>query len=74
MTERFTDRLARLESLRDLKPGERVRVVGSGRTGTLVSRREPSRDGWNVRWDEPLFGCEVGRVATSNLEREEEQS
>lgn len=69
-TETFSERLARLETLRDLRVGERVRVLGSGRTGTLVSRRSPKRDGWNVRWDEPLFGVEVGRVATSNLERD----
>jgi len=53
------------------KIGDRVRVEISGRTGTIVSRRRPERDGWNVRWDDPKFGVEVGRVATVNLEYEE---
>ena len=68
--EDFTQRLARLEGLRSLKVGDRVRVPISGRTGVLVSRRKPAQDGWNVQWDEPLYGVEVGRVATANLERE----
>lgn len=69
--ETFSERHERLRALADLKPGDRVRVVLSGRTGTLVSRRMPRRDGWNVRWDQPMFGVEVGRVATANLERAE---
>jgi len=52
----------------DLRPGDRVRVVGTERTGVVVSRCKPRRDGWIVRWDEPLFGVEQGRVAWANLE------
>lgn len=52
----------------DLHEGDRVRVPLSGRTGTIVKRCTPRRDGWIVRWDEPLFGVEQGRVAWSNLE------
>lgn len=69
MDETITQLIARLEGLASLQPGERVRVIRSDRTGVLVSRRKPARDGWNVRWDNPVFGCEVSRVATSNLER-----
>jgi len=69
MTETFTERIARLERLRDLKPGDRVRVLQSGRTGVLIARRKPARDGWNVRWDEPVFGVEVGRVSTASIDR-----
>lgn len=67
--ETFTERLARLETLADLEPGEHVRVIQSGRTGVLVKRRQPTRDGWDVRWDEPMFGVEVGRASTVSLER-----
>jgi hypothetical protein len=70
MTRRsFTEHLAHLESLVDLRPGERVVVEQSGRTGTLVRRCTPRRDGWIVRWDEPMFGVAEGRVATQNLAR-----
>ena len=71
-SETFSQRIERLGTLADLKVGDRVRVIGSGRTGTLERRRKPERDGWDVRWDEPMFGVEVGRVATANLERESE--
>lgn len=52
----------------DFKPGDPVRVPISGRTGTIVKRCATRRDGWVVRWDEPLFGVTEGRVAWSNLE------
>jgi hypothetical protein len=55
---------------KNYKVGDRVRVTQTGRTGTIVSRRKPARDGWNVRWDNPMYGVEVGRVATLSLERE----
>jgi hypothetical protein len=51
----------------DLRPGDRVQVTGSGRTGTIVRRCTHKRDGWLVRWDEPVFGVEEGRVAWANL-------
>jgi hypothetical protein len=70
MNETFTERIARLHRLADLQVGERVIVIQTGRTGTLVSRRQPARDGWNVRWDTPMFGVEVGRVPTANIDRE----
>lgn len=70
MEETFTQRIARLKSLANLRAGERVIVPISGRTGTLVKRCAPAHDGWIVRWDEPVFGVEQGRVATVNLERE----
>lgn len=69
LEESFQERIARLQSLSTLRVGSRVRVIQTGRTGTLVRRRQPKRDGWDVRWDEPVFGVEVGRVATVNLER-----
>lgn len=57
-------------TLHDFRVGDRVRVPISGRTGVIVSRRRPSRDGWNVRWDEPVYGVTEGRVSTSNMEPE----
>jgi len=56
----------------DLRPGDRVEVVGSGRIGTLISRKKVARDGWLVRWDEPVFGVTEGRVSWSNLKPKEE--
>lgn len=64
----FLEHTERLEWLGEvLKEGDRVQVVHSGRVGQLVSRRRPARDGWNVEWDEPMFGVRVSRVATQNL-------
>ena len=69
MSRSFTEHLAHLESLRDLKPGDRVRVTISGRTGTVERKDKNPHHGWHVRWDEPVFGVEVGIVRTANLER-----
>jgi dsDNA-specific endonuclease/ATPase MutS2 len=69
LKETFPERLARLETLRDLKVGDKVRVIQTGKTGTLVRRRTPKRDGWDVQWDEPVFGVTKGRVQTAMLER-----
>lgn len=52
----------------DVRPGDRVRVSISGRTGTIVKRCAHKRDGWIVKWDEPVFGVTEGRVAWANLE------
>lgn len=52
----------------DLRPGDRVTVPRSGRTGVIVKRCAPKSDGWIVAWDEPMFGCERSRVAWPNLE------
>lgn len=65
----FQDDIQHLVDAKSWEPGDKVRVPVSGRTGTLHSRRTPRRDGWNVLWDEPLYGVERSRVATSNLER-----
>ena len=64
----FTEHVAHLESMRDLKPGERVWVPGSGRTGTTV-KKLGRHNGWLVRWDEPKFGVTEGRVQVALLER-----
>jgi hypothetical protein len=66
----FSDHLAHLESLKDLKVGDRIRVRISGRTGTIC---KPLRRhcGWMVEWDDPKFGVNQGRVSTANIEREE---
>lgn len=65
----FTQHLAKLAAARDWRPGDHVKVTISGRTGTLVSRCKVARDGWIVKWDEPMFGVESGRVSIPNLER-----
>lgn len=65
----FTEHVAHLESLRDLTIGDRVVVEISGRTGTLARRCTNRRDGWIVKWDDPVFAVTEGRVATSNLAR-----
>jgi hypothetical protein len=52
-----------------LEVGDRVVVPQSGRTGVIVRRCGVPRDGWIVRWDEPRFGCDEGRIATPNIER-----
>jgi hypothetical protein len=53
--------------LHDFRIGDRVRVLISGRTGTLVRRL---RHSWVVRWDEPVFGVAEGRISTVNIEPE----
>lgn len=64
----------------DLRPGDRVVVPISGRTGVIVRRTTHRRDGclvriaWIVKWDEPLFGVTEGRVAWANLAPEGELS
>ncbi len=68
MTETFTERVARMKRLgQTLKPGSRVIVPQTGRTGTIV-RRLAHHSGWLVRWDDPKFGVIEGRVATAHLE------
>lgn len=52
----------------DLRPGDRVIVPLSGRTGVIARRCAHKRDGWVVTWDEPVFGVTEGRVAWANLE------
>ena len=69
--ETFTQHLARLASLKSLRVGDRVVVTRSGRTGSLLRRCKPERDGWVVLWDAPVYGVTEGRVATTNLERED---
>jgi len=64
----FSEHLAHLEKMADLKVGERVIVVGTGRTGT-VSRLPIRHAGPMIKWDEPMFGCTEGRVMVSLLER-----
>jgi hypothetical protein len=54
----------------DLRPGDRVRVTISGRTGVILRRCQQTRDGWIIEWDEPRFSVERGRVAWANLEPE----
>jgi hypothetical protein len=53
------------------KVGDRVRVTLSGRTGTVVEKCRFKNHGWMVKWDEPVFGVEKGRVTTANLEPED---
>jgi len=65
----ITEHIARLESMRDLQIGERVRVRISGRTGTVVDGYQ-RHNGYMIEWDEPMFGVTRGRVNTHNLERE----
>lgn len=69
MTKRtFTEHLAHLESSRNWKPGDRVRVPGSGRTGILV-KHLGRHNGWMVEWDEPKFGVKWSRgIQIANLE------
>lgn len=65
----FTEDVAHLLAMADLKPGDRVRVTRSGRTGTLV-KRNVRHNGWRVRWDVPVFGATDSDVQPSMLERE----
>lgn len=67
-TRTFTEHVAHLQSMADLKVGERVVVTGTGRTGTVVggARRHA---GVLVHWDEPMFGVEEGRVTLALLDR-----
>lgn len=51
----------------DFRDGDRVIVPRTGRTGSIVRRCTHKRDGWVVRWDNPVFGVEEGRVAWTNL-------
>ncbi len=64
----FSEHIAHLEDIATLKPGDRVRVTISGRTGVVV-KRNYKRTGWLIRWDEPVFGVTEGRVVGANLER-----
>jgi hypothetical protein len=68
MGRTFTQHLAHLESMRDLRPGERVRVTISGKTGRIV-RRVPAARSWRVAWDAPVFGRTSSLVIAANLER-----
>lgn len=66
----ITRHLKHLESMRDLKPGERVESIttpdGPGlMQGTVVKRAPVKRDGWIVKWD----NGRQARIATSNIRR-----
>lgn len=68
--ESFSEHVARLERLgRTLRVGSRVRVIISGRTGTIVGPKI-RHNGWLVEWDEPMFGVERGRVLDSQIDVE----
>lgn len=54
-------------TLHDFRVGDRIIVPISGRTGTIDRRCKQPRDGWIVRWDEPVFGVTEGRVAIPNM-------
>lgn len=55
------------------KPGARVVVSGSGRTGTVVA---PAirHNGPKIKWDDPKFGVTEGRVMLGSLEPEGEDT
>lgn len=65
----LTDHLDKLESVKDLKVGDRVRVTVSGWTGTIVGAKI-CHSGWKVQWDAPRFGATESRVLPSQLEKE----
>lgn len=61
----ITETLAHLAASKAWRPGDRVVVAGSGRTGVL--RQTARRRGWKVAWDEPRFGVTEGWVHVPNL-------
>lgn len=65
-TRTITEHIAHLEAARAWRPGDRVVVTGSGRTGVLVETRR--RCGWKISWDEPRFGVTEGWVHVPLLE------
>jgi hypothetical protein len=55
----------------DFRIGDRVKVTMSGRTGEIISG--PRRhSGWEVRWDEPVYGCIESWVAWPLMEPRED--
>lgn len=67
MARSFPEHIAHMESARSWKVGNRVRVTISGRTGTIVELHR-RHNGFMVKWDEPIFGVEQGRVTADKLE------
>ena len=65
--ETFTEMVARIQSA-NFKVGDRIRVIGTGRTGTIEARMH-KHTGWRVRWDDPMFGVETGNVRSVHMER-----
>lgn len=53
-------------NLTTYKPGERVQVTISGRTGFVVKRLHPHQ-GYRIQWDDPVLGVVTGTVRALNL-------
>jgi deoxycytidylate deaminase len=69
--ETITEMVARMQNA-NLEVGARIRVIGTGRTGTIEARGH-KHNGWKVRWDDVMFGVESGWVRSVHMERIEVQ-